>query len=331
MKAPDSNITFAFDKLHGAGNDFVFVAVSQFLEAPFPSLEVLREFVQKACHRHLGIGADGVVFWDFASSVGSSFLIFNSDGSEASTCGNALRALGLNLLRKGHWTGNESLNVNRLSAQKLLQAGAYQLGELSEPYLWEEEKFATLLDAFSSDSLTSRALVTVSMGKEKSVLPFPIPNSVLLPRIQNHFSHQEMTNLSNVFVSLANPHWVFESELFRNFTRDDFIRFGLLAQNDFLKDFPHIPLSNIGMMHRSSNSIKDWDLIVYERGAGLTECCGSGATAARVALETLGFCLETEARVNFKMPGGTVKIGWASKERTLNGEARWVAHGEALL
>lgn len=81
-----------FEKYHGNGNDFIFMEES--VLAPLQSIDELREFVQKLCSVHFSIGADGVVFYKMSHVDDTRVLIVNSDGSFASTCGNALRCLG---------------------------------------------------------------------------------------------------------------------------------------------------------------------------------------------------------------------------------------------
>ncbi len=78
-----------FSKYSGLGNDFIFID-NRFLQLAFDSL-----VLQKLCHRHLGIGADGVVVVESSSVADCKMRIYNPDGSEAKMCGNALRCLYL--------------------------------------------------------------------------------------------------------------------------------------------------------------------------------------------------------------------------------------------
>lgn len=78
-----SNLTFV--KYHGAGNDFILIddRASFFNSTLVPSL----------CHRHFGIGADGVILLQNDSIADFRMRIFNNNGSEAESCGNGLRCL----------------------------------------------------------------------------------------------------------------------------------------------------------------------------------------------------------------------------------------------
>lgn len=89
-----SSFELAFVKLVGTGNDFIFIDARTALPFGFSSLD-RREFVRRMCHRHFGIGADGVVFVE-SSPIESRLKwdFYNSDGSSAEMCGNATRCMG---------------------------------------------------------------------------------------------------------------------------------------------------------------------------------------------------------------------------------------------
>ena len=83
-----------FAKMHGTGNDFVFIdAINQghLLDDEFQTKE-WSSYVRKLCDRHFGIGADGVILV-CPSTLGASFRmrIYNADGSQEEMCGNGLR------------------------------------------------------------------------------------------------------------------------------------------------------------------------------------------------------------------------------------------------
>jgi len=81
-----SNISFT--KFQGAGNDFILIDDR---DGRFPVND--RALIRKMCHRQFGIGADGVILLGSCSNSAANFQmrIFNSDGCEASSCGNGLR------------------------------------------------------------------------------------------------------------------------------------------------------------------------------------------------------------------------------------------------
>lgn len=85
-----------FVKYHGNGNDFILIDgrfFAQFLLEP--------AWIQKICHRHYGVGGDGVIFLGNSGSADYRMRIFNSDGGEASMCGNGIRCLILFIEKLG--------------------------------------------------------------------------------------------------------------------------------------------------------------------------------------------------------------------------------------
>ncbi len=93
----------AFYKLHGAGNDFIFIDDP---EETFP-LE-LQDLIARLCHRRLSIGGDGLVVLRKSERADCRMIYFNADGREASLCGNALRCVPL-VMRACGYTQQEFL------------------------------------------------------------------------------------------------------------------------------------------------------------------------------------------------------------------------------
>jgi diaminopimelate epimerase len=79
-----------FWKAHGTGNDFILVDDRS---CTFPIDDPL--LIERLCDRHRGIGADGLILLQNSSLADFKYRIFNSDGYEASMCGNGLRCLVL--------------------------------------------------------------------------------------------------------------------------------------------------------------------------------------------------------------------------------------------
>ncbi|MES2615436.1 MAG: diaminopimelate epimerase [Bdellovibrionota bacterium] len=288
----------SFEKYHGNGNDFVFIESSAL--NLFSSVAQLQEFVIRACSRNFGIGADGVVFCNTSQN---EVLILNSDGSFAATCGNALRCYGLKLLLDGLWDGKSSVAVKRL-VPVIFQE--YQF-ESSEAFLQNKnDVFATLLQG----NLQTQK-ICVAMGAEHATQIHSIS--------KNDFNLEQC-----VYVQLANPHLVFIEPAFEAFHDEQFKQLGKWAQGELVHLLAGvIPVCNISMLYLKSGT---WYLQVYERGAGLTLCCGSGAVASRVALEALQLVNCNEGTISFNLKGGGVDIG-SKEQRTLTGSAECVYKG----
>ncbi|APJ03914.1 diaminopimelate epimerase [Silvanigrella aquatica] len=334
MDQPD--FEFDFEKLHGASNDFIFIPHPILIN--FKSQLELKNFVKNICHRNQGIGADGVVFYDLGKDKSKNksnenlnqikIFIVNSDGSYAGTCGNALRCLGFKLLRDKEWDGKTELPIYRLFPKHFSQN--LNLISSDESFVLQTNSFAILNNATLDSVIT--ATVHVAMGKEVNTKATPILENALA-----QFGNT-LDFLTPIYVELSNPHWIFISPNFQHFNRREFKEFGLFAQGELRSKSleGEVPLANIGMITLQQKNSLQWNLVVFERGAGLTQCCGSGAVAARIALEYSGFVSQEVSDVSFQMPGGLVSIskplnrGDETAQRVLKGPAHWVFKGNGL-
>ena len=107
--------TIKFTKMHGAGNDYIYVNTLLYNIADPCAAAV------KWSDRHKGIGSDGLVLIGAATTPEADFSmrIFNADGSEAMMCGNASRCIGRYLYEKG-MTRDTAIRLETLSGIKLL-------------------------------------------------------------------------------------------------------------------------------------------------------------------------------------------------------------------
>jgi diaminopimelate epimerase len=92
-----------FTKIQGAGNDFILIDDRAAL------FSLGESEIKRLCHRHFGIGADGLIL--LQTDSGLRMRIFNSDGREAESCGNGLRCLGRFLLELGFAAKNRPIRV----------------------------------------------------------------------------------------------------------------------------------------------------------------------------------------------------------------------------
>ena len=81
-------MAISFSKYHGAGNDFILIDDRK---EHFPLINTAH--IQRLCHRHYGIGADGLILLQLSQVADARMRIFNADGSEAEMCGNGIRCL----------------------------------------------------------------------------------------------------------------------------------------------------------------------------------------------------------------------------------------------
>ena len=274
-----------FWKMHGAGNDFVVTAGDDAAHLA-RSDEAWGALAERVCARHFGVGADGLIAVLPSGVADRRMRMFNPDGSEAEMCGNGIRCLVKFVLDQD----------DDLRARGTLRV----------------ETLAGVLDAVAApgeDGTVER--VRVSMGEphfapeDLGALVEQAPPVLGLP-LEAAGTEQTVT-----LVSMGNPHAV----AFIDAPVDAFEleRIGPAVE--------HHPVfsnrTNFEIVRvRDRGSI---DMRVWERGAGETLACGSGACAAAVASRLHGL---VDDRVDVHLPGGTLGIAWAGAgEVSLEGPA----------
>lgn len=103
-----------FTKMHGAGNDYIYVNTMAF------PLDNPEELAIRWSASHTGIGSDGLVLIGSSPKADFSMRIFNADGSEAMMCGNASRCIGKYVYEAG-LTDKQTVTLDTLSGIKVLQ------------------------------------------------------------------------------------------------------------------------------------------------------------------------------------------------------------------
>lgn len=271
-------MTVSFVKMHGLGNDFV---VLDGRESPLPPLTA--EIVRRLADRREGIGCDQLIVLDEASDADSDLRmrIFNADGSEVESCGNASRAVALLIGHEARIaTGGGIISVSP-------QGGSASVDMGTPRFAWDEIPLAYAMDTLA-----------MPVGWEELETPSA--------------------------VNIGNPHIIF-------FVPDcdavDLARLGPAIETDPL--FPARINVNVGTVE-SRSRIR---LRVWERGAGLTRACGTGACATAVAAMRRGL---VDREVEVALPGGDLTIAWDADDRVVmagpatesfRGSFSWDAYG----
>jgi len=164
-----------FVKMHGAGNDYVYVNC---FEEPFPNNPA--ELARQVSDRHFGIGGDGLILVCPSETAAARMRMFNADGSEAEMCGNGLRCVAKlvyesNICRSSSLvidTGAGPLHVELILdgndvRQVRVDMGAPILDGLSIPTTWEEESVVDRALEINGQSL---AVTCISMGNPHCVV-----------------------------------------------------------------------------------------------------------------------------------------------------------------
>ncbi|MDD2233410.1 MAG: diaminopimelate epimerase [Desulfitobacteriaceae bacterium] len=164
-----------FWKMHGLGNDFVFLDQFSMAAGDFNYPELARQL----CHRQFGVGGDGLILVLPSSVADARMRVFNPDGSEPEMCGNGIRCFARFVYERGY------AKTNPLTAETLSGILSLQL----------------ILDA---DKVSA---VRVDMG-EPVLKPQDIPVNVLLEPVLEASLEIAGLNLQYSAVSMGNPHCI---------------------------------------------------------------------------------------------------------------------------
>jgi diaminopimelate epimerase len=263
-----------FTKYHGLGNDFILVDNRHQVEP-----RLTPEQAVAWCDRHFGIGADGVIF-ALPGQDGTHYTmrIFNSDGSEPEMCGNGIRCLARFIA---------DLEI----ADTGVAQPAYQIHTLA----------GVMIPKLEADGQ-----VTVDMGLPR-LLAAEIPTTLAVPdqKVIDQPIDVAGHGWQVTCVSMGNPHCI-----------------------TFVDDVAAIPLEQIGPQfehHAAFPKRTNTEFIqvvrddylkmrVWERGAGITLACGTGACAALVAGVLTNKCAR---RATVELPGGCLEIEWSEADQHL--------------
>ena len=284
-----------FIKMQGAGNDFVV------LDETRGRLNLSTAQYQFLANRHFGVGADQILSVRAApensKDIDFSYAIHNNDGSEVENCGNGARCFVRFVRDQGLTTKNviKVQTINRVielretkDGQVTVDMGAPQFEPSSLPFESAELDFQQkgLAQVFSLKLGEYMPIAGVFIASEA------IKNIV--------------TNAVNVaIVSMGNPHAV---QLVDDVDTADVEHIGPLVSKH--ARFPRGV--NAGFMQVVSR--RQVKLRVYERGAGETLACGTGACAAVVAGIRQGLL---DASVQVATRGGLLQIDWAGGEASV--------------
>jgi len=246
------------------------------------------------CDRHFGIGADGLLLALPSTTADVRMRIFNPDGSEAEMCGNGIRCLVRYAVERGlvRPRGDET-TVETLAGLRTVRLE------------WEDRRIARVTVGMGRPRF-SPAEVPVALEAFGPVVDHPL-------EIAGHLLH--LTCLS-----LGNPHAV-------HFLDTPVARFPLAQVGPQVERHPLFP-NRVNFEVARLLDRRRLELRVWERGAGETLACGSGATAAVVAARLHGWADEA---VEVALPGGTLVIRWDGEgEALLSGPAEFVFEGTWL-
>ena len=262
-----------------------------YIDAISQNIERKSELAQFVSNRNFGVGSDGLILIERSTVADFKMTMFNSDGSQAEMCGNGIRCVAKFVYDK-KMTDKTTLKIETLAGIKILELEA-EKGEVKK--------------------------VRVDMGE-------PILEAEKIPVIstENPVENLVLTAKDKEFkftcVSMGNPHAITIVEDTEKF---DVKKYGEELEVD--KAFPR--RTNVEFVQIvDKNTIK---MRVWERGAGETLACGTGACATAVACNLNGL---TDRKVTIELLGGNLEIEW-NKENNhvyMTGPATTVFEGELV-
>lgn len=193
-----------FIKMHGLGNDYVYVDCFDPVTADIIAHTELSSLAQQLSDRHFGIGSDGLVLILPSDEADARMRIFNADGSEAQMCGNAIRCVGKYLYESGICRRTQ-IRIHTLAGLRTLRLHTTE-GKVDSA----EVNMGKAEVMFDELMINYRpvAFVSVNMGNPHIVL-FPQTHVATMsltplgPALERHPHFPEGTNVE--FVSVRNP------------------------------------------------------------------------------------------------------------------------------
>ncbi len=255
-----------FHKMHGLGNDFVIV------DARETRFDVTPPLARALADRRTGVGCDQLILLEPSERAELRMRIWNSDGGEVQSCGNAARCVVA-------LTGAKTIETDGGLLEGSGDGGEVEIS-IGEPrFGWNEVPLAYAMD------------------------------TAALPLAWGQLEHP-------MALSVGNPHLVFFVDDLNSVPVEEL---GPVIEGDAA--FPERINVNVAQIADGGIRLKTW-----ERGAGLTLACGTGACATAVA----GIKSKRAASpVEVTMPGGKLSIAWSPGEPVrMRGTATHVFEGD---
>jgi diaminopimelate epimerase len=259
-------MTLHFHKMHGLGNDFVII------DGREQAVTLTADLARAIADRHRGVGCDQLILIGKSDKADVSMRIWNHDGGEVQSCGNATRCVVA-------LTGATSVETPG-GLIEASTAGSEVEVTLPEPkFGWAE--------------------IPISYAMDTADLPLG------WGPLQHGFA-----------VNVGNPHIIFFVD---NPDGVDLKAYGPSIEND--PAFPERINVHVAAVREDGIHVRSW-----ERGAGLTLACGTGACATAVAAVATK---RAASPVAIHMPGGTLTISWtAGGPIRMRGAATHVFEGD---
>lgn len=290
-----TEMKITFCKFHGFGNDYIVIESKDLAD-----VSDISEFSKKICHRHTGVGSDGIAVLKKLDDAAADYYceIVNPDGSRAGFSGNGTRCAVAYLHYKNLWSG-AGLRLKTRSGVK-----NYQFLKREENTFW----FLAELGRPKFD-LPNSPLFN-AFYEELEVTPDIQSFSLLLPK------EKLVTNF--FFVDVGNP----VTCIFV----DDFDHFNWRGIGQEIESYEEMFPERTNVVFIKPVDRNNIEIRIWERGAGETSSSGTCSIAAAVASAFTG---KTERQVSVHAEGGTTEAVWREDdEMMITGRADLAFCGE---
>ena len=308
-----------FTKMHGIGNDYVYVDCFAQPAPADPAASAI-----KIADRHTGVGGDGLILICPSDKADARMRMFNADGSEAEMCGNGVRCVAKYvhdhaIAQKPSLkieTGRGVLSIDLEIANGKAQRARVDMGE---PIL----EAAKIPVEFSGLSANDRVInydldfaldnlnpgltfiqkehpTRAEMFPKATPKPIPYPGVKEEPLTPGRDPWTVKCNLDRrmTCVSMGNPHVILYCENVADIP--------LASVGPFLEQAPFFP-KRINVHFVEVHSPHEVTMRTWERGSGITLACGTGASAVCVAGVLAG---KTDRKILAHLPGGDLELLW---------------------
>ncbi len=301
-------------KHHGLGNDFlVLVAEAEANRDLDLSVVAGAELARRVCDRHRGIGADGLLLALAVTeteraqhSVGVRMRLHNADGSVAEMSGNGIRCFVQGLLDGGHVDAG-TVRVLTDAGVRVVEAGSSDANGLA----WIRVDMGTALvnsfpvPAGAQQLIGERRALTIDVGNPHIVIaddPSLVDIESFGPAIEQYF--MSSSGGINVEIVATAKHGTPNND-----SNND-------ANNDANSD-----TNKPGLSRTIGDDVLD--MVVWERGVGITQACGTGAVASAVAANRWGM---VGAHSEVRQPGGSARVEIDGDQIFLIGPSQSIAN-----
>jgi diaminopimelate epimerase len=290
-----------FVKMQGAGNDYVYIDC---FRNPVP--EDPQNLALRLSNRHFGVGSDGLILVLPSEIADARMRMFNSDGSESAMCGNGIRCVAKYIIDEGLALGPK---ISVQTGRGVLQLEA-EKGDDGMVNRVQVDMGQAILEA---ERIPSTGFVGSPVVKQRLVVS---AKGMLDPQA----SALVEAGFEVTLVSMGNPHCVIFVQ--------DVAKFPVATVGPLIEHDKHFPertnIEFVTIEGPGKVRIRTW-----ERGAGETLACGTGASAVTVALaEVTGWRKPVLAH----LLGGDLELHWLENGHVLmTGPAVLVFRGEMAI